>query len=207
VRRTRRQIFDATIELITRRGVDGLTMDAVAEGADIARSTLYRHWPNVHDLLVDTLHHVGGQITEVLELPAEGDGLEPAITSNAVVIGRLMRDDTWRRLLAALALAGEHNDDAAAVFEQATQPCRNRIMALVRKGRKTGELPPGLDVRWAVDLIVGPVFMNALVLHRPMSDEQITHHVRATYEAISALRSSDLGALGPRFRDRARPET
>lgn len=182
VRRTRRQILDATVALLRTRGVDGLTMDAVAEAADVSRSTLYRHWSQLHDLVVDGLQHLGDQIVTDATVPVDEDTLEACVLTRARILGRLLRDDRWRSLVAALGVAAEHNADAATVYERSVGVCRDSVVEYVRACR----VSDGLDPEWISDLVLGPVFMSALTLHRPMSDEQITDHVTRTLAMVGS---------------------
>jgi hypothetical protein len=46
---------------------------------------------------------------------------------------------------------------------------------------------------WVTDLLVAPIYMNAMVFHRPMTDEQIVTHIDSTFTALtgSAVRRSN----------------
>lgn len=48
---TTERIIAATLELATERGLSGLTMSAVAETANVARQTLYNHFPDVEAIV------------------------------------------------------------------------------------------------------------------------------------------------------------
>jgi len=182
--RTRRQILDATIELMKKRGLDGFTMDAIAEAADVSRSTLYRHWPQLHDVLFDALQYLGAQLDEA-STPPGGDGTaQECVVSSALAVGRFLRDDTCRTLVASLGVAAEHNADAATIYNRSARRCRDSVAEFIRRGQRGGGIPKALDSEWMTDLLVGPIFMNAIVLHRPMTDEEIATHVNRTFAAV-----------------------
>jgi len=50
--RVRRRIVEVAERLMTERGVEGVTIDDIAEAADIARRTFYHHFESKHELLV-----------------------------------------------------------------------------------------------------------------------------------------------------------
>jgi AcrR family transcriptional regulator len=185
VRRTRRQILDATVELMKSRGVDGLTMDAIAEAADVSRSTLYRHWPQLHDLLFDGLQHLGDQIGAVTTAPIEGDTFDQCVTAKALIVGQALRDDAWRSLVSTVGVAAEHNAAAAAVYDRWLTFCRDGVTEFVRGCQAAGHASADLDPEWISDLVLGPIYMHAVVLHQPMTDEQITAHVTRTQAMVS----------------------
>ena len=54
-RGTQQRIRDAALGLLIAEGVPGFSIDEICRRSGIAKTTIYRHWPSVHDLLVDTV--------------------------------------------------------------------------------------------------------------------------------------------------------
>jgi AcrR family transcriptional regulator len=52
----RQRILAVAERLIAARGVDGVTIDEIAEAADIARRSFYHHFETKHDVLVPITH-------------------------------------------------------------------------------------------------------------------------------------------------------
>jgi AcrR family transcriptional regulator len=50
--RTRQRILEVAEALARERGVEGVTIDDITDGADIARGSFYHHFDSKHDLLV-----------------------------------------------------------------------------------------------------------------------------------------------------------
>jgi AcrR family transcriptional regulator len=167
------------------RGVDGLTMDAIAEAADVSRSTLYRHWPQLRDLLFDALQHLGDEIGAVIAAPVTAGTFDQCVVDKALLVGRALRDDAWRGLVSTVGVAAEHNADAAAVYERWLAFCRDGVTEFVRGCQAAGHADPALDPEWISDLVLGPIFMHAFVLHEPMTDAQINAHVGRTQAMVS----------------------
>lgn len=57
VERSQRVIRDAAIAELAEAGWGAFTIESVAARAGVARSTVYRHWPDKRALLVDALEH------------------------------------------------------------------------------------------------------------------------------------------------------
>ena len=53
VAHTRSVVLGATVEILAEEGFERLTVEAVAERSGVARSTIYRNWPERSDLLSD----------------------------------------------------------------------------------------------------------------------------------------------------------
>jgi AcrR family transcriptional regulator len=69
----REKICEQTLRLISRYGVDGLTIDAICDCVDIAKKTFYNYYSSKHELLVDIcqsdlLQRTDDRVTEALEL-------------------------------------------------------------------------------------------------------------------------------------------
>ena len=53
----RHDILESAVAVLLEQGVDNLTMDQVAQGAGIAKGTLYLHFKDKGDLLASLVHH------------------------------------------------------------------------------------------------------------------------------------------------------
>ena len=63
----RRRILDAAIERFVADGYDATTMDAIADHADVARATVFNHYPDKEQLLRAYLARRREQLVEVLQ--------------------------------------------------------------------------------------------------------------------------------------------
>jgi AcrR family transcriptional regulator len=73
----RRRLIDATVEVLGKVGVDRLTMDMVAERADVATRTIYNHFPARQDLLSAVQAELLQAFRDTLQLKIPETG-EPA---------------------------------------------------------------------------------------------------------------------------------
>lgn len=70
----RSRLLDAFGELVAERGVDGVTLSAVAERAGIARSAIYNHVQDKHDLMLAyTERVIRGTVARARAVMAESD--------------------------------------------------------------------------------------------------------------------------------------
>jgi AcrR family transcriptional regulator len=115
-------------------------MAEVANGAGLARATLYRHFPTRDDLVAairaKAYDDAGAAIAASrLEEGSAGDALLRLI-EGLVAVG-----DRYRFL--------QNEADTGGAFsrkreEELSQP----VLALIRRGQKTGELSPDVDQQW-----------------------------------------------------------
>lgn len=155
-------ILQAVRELLTERGYDAMTMDAVAERAGAGKSTVYRRWPSKVQLTVDSLLCVKQPTID--ELPDEGS-LRADLLGIATISHRLKNDELMSGLLSAI----RENEEVASVFHEQFVAGRVRLMrAVLERARLRGETSPDADL----DMLsaVGPAMIHyrKLVAHLPV---------------------------------------
>ncbi|MFE7278412.1 TetR/AcrR family transcriptional regulator [Streptomyces sp. NPDC057623] len=159
--RSRAAALAAATQLLVEGGPERVTHAAVAERAGIGRATVYRHWPDVQSLLLDTLAadarpllRLGdGPIREELitDLQRQIEWFNQPVSASvtAAVIERAARDEGVRRI------RGE-------MFGRSDEHFVARLTAAVDRG----ELRPGIEenARELVCHIIGPLLFQRFML-------------------------------------------
>jgi AcrR family transcriptional regulator len=87
---TELRMLDAAAELITTRGIDGLSVTVLAKAAGVSRPTVYRSWPGSDEIVRATLLRATISLFERLgNLP----GTREQITDAIVRFSTLFRED------------------------------------------------------------------------------------------------------------------
>ncbi|WP_169807827.1 TetR family transcriptional regulator [Actinomadura hibisca] len=102
VTRTRRILAEAALGLVRERGFDAVTVQEIAEHADVSRRTFSRHFAGIDDALVEPLRVDFVQINDALALRPVDE--PPLLAYRNAVAGWLARDDAWHRRDAVLEL-------------------------------------------------------------------------------------------------------
>ncbi|MFF0095397.1 TetR-like C-terminal domain-containing protein [Streptomyces canus] len=126
-RRSRASALAAATELLAEGGPGHITHAAVAARAKVGRATVYRHWPDLRALLLDTLTSAAhpmlalghGPVRDelVTYLQRQADWLNRPVSASviATVMERAERDPAVRSLRDEMfGRAGEHLTDALA---------------------------------------------------------------------------------------------
>ncbi len=148
----------AATELLVEGGPRGVTVDAVAERSGVAKSTLYRHWDSVHELLVDVMR-ANVPPSPPVDL---GAGFEAALRewmSNGVAT---LSAPGWARILPALLELRAHTPDMAEVLAADAEEKLATIVAILDLGATEGAVPAGLDPRIVTNALIGPLVLAAL---------------------------------------------
>ncbi|MBL8489593.1 MAG: TetR/AcrR family transcriptional regulator, partial [Rhodocyclaceae bacterium] len=162
------EIVAAVIALTAERGPDGVTTQAVADRVGITQAAIFRHFPDKAALWMAVFDWAEQALGEALA-PAFGSPDGPVATVEAVFLAHV--DFVVRNPAVPRVLFHELQHAAETPFRARARILvdryRGRIEALLKRGKESGELPPGLDEQAAAMLFVGTVqglFMQTALL-------------------------------------------
>ena len=154
---SRRRVHAAALAELVEVGYGGLTIDGIATRADVARSTVYRHWGNVREIVVSALEARSSQpVPEATAAPRER-----VVALIAHLIEAL--DGPGGSLAIALAGAAETDADLARLHRADSV---RRFDALVSA---VAEAAPESDAELAASALAGAVAYRRLVLGEPLT--------------------------------------
>jgi AcrR family transcriptional regulator len=158
--RSRRAVLTAARELLTDRGLPGLSVDDIAARAGVSKNTIYRWWPTKAAVLMDAFTDA---FADRMEAPADGDALT-RLRIQVRRVAQLMNTPDARRPFVALVAAAQHDPElAAALRERFINSRRAEMSRLISTGIGNGHLPADLDTDVIIDLIYGALYYRLLV--------------------------------------------
>ncbi|MEU5425512.1 TetR/AcrR family transcriptional regulator [Streptomyces olivoreticuli] len=156
--RSRRAILDAALELVGEVGFTKLTIEAIAARAGVGKQTIYRWWPSKAAVLFEAVVPEGIDDPAAVELPDTGD-LEADLK---FVLRATVDGLTGERLEAATrALSAETQNDpelGRALTERVLEPQLQSYVRRLRSAQAAGQVAEDVDLRVALELLVGPLF-------------------------------------------------
>jgi AcrR family transcriptional regulator len=164
----RRKALTAAGDLIIERGVGALSIEEVAARSGVAKTTIYRHWPERASLIIDTVRstfeHVGTPDTGSLrgDFEAYFNGMVRADLSGR--IGQLMP---------CMIDAASRDAEISTLLERIKDEREAPVRAIVERAQARGELPADLDLRIVIGTIVGPIVFRKIVQRLPIDEEYV----------------------------------
>src|SRR5262245_19385637 len=149
-------ILDATLELLVEVGFSGLTVEGVAQRAGVGKATIYRRWPSKLPLVVEAFSQL-----PALEEVDSGNLVED-LTAMLRSYLPLVNQTPLATVLPSLAGERAHNPELSKLFDPVMKERRQPLIRALERAIARGELPPGLDVDLAADLIVGPIAVKVM---------------------------------------------
>ena len=186
--RVRKVVLEASTTLFIEEGYRAVTPQRVSQETGVARSTIYRHWPDQQALLLDTIDVVvfphGG-------LEWSGD-LRADLVSALEGLRRRLDRRPFRDIFAALLEHANRSREIVPAQRRAVEgvlaPTREVIESAVADGR----LELSGSAEDAVARLAGPLMHQHVMLRERITDELISTTIDgflATSASKSARRS------------------
>ena len=167
IARTREVVLEAAAEIVKERGYGGATIEAVSERCGVARSTIYRHWPERAELVFDAMK------SNVIPSPMPDTGnVRDDLLEIVTGIVTWLSDETSRMVVLSMIVAASREPKLAELHSSATRERRALIELVLTRGIERGELRGDIDTTESVTEIVSPLFYRLFITHE---------HVDATY--------------------------
>ncbi len=180
VERTRAVVHDAAVALFAEVGIDGFTIEALAERSGVARSTIYRHWPDRAELLASVFDAVSPTVAD-----DAGDPILVRLRRRGRRFAHGLEEERWGQLLPFIVAAAQHDTSVREALDRFNQARRSNTRDLVVAAAEAGEieLHPQLDL--VLDRYIGPYFFRLLVSQEPIDEAFVAFQLRGL--------ASDLG--------------
>lgn len=156
---TQSSILTASYELLLESGFGAVTVEKIAERAQVSKATIYKWWPNKAAVVMDGFLSAAAAR---LPVPDTGSVLQD-ILEHATNMAQFMIS---REGSIFLEIIGEGQVDsglAEAFRTRYIQPRRMEVRTIMNRGLQRGELDKDLDIALCTDLIYGPIFYRLLV--------------------------------------------
>lgn len=177
----RGKILAATAELLAEGGFHAVTMEAVAARAGVAKTTIYRWWPNRAAV---ALACVSARMAPIAEDGPAGSWRD-RFRRQLKATNRLLNSAEGQ---AITALIGAKQTDpmlAEAYSEQIARPRRAQTRLLLTQAIQAGEVSAGTDPDEFLDAIYGPIYYRRIVSGEPVTDAFIDRIVDAAFAGFS----------------------
>ena len=172
VARTRAIVLEAARKLLVEEGPDAVTALRVSEATGVARTTIYRHWPEREDLLRDTVALDEPDI----HVELSGDTRADLIATLTQMAEQVARRRSARLMAVALERAG-YRGEAGGPHRDMVRRRLEPLRKIVEAGIQRGDLAADLDVDDAVAQLAGPAFFQGVFLRRKITPEFIAEVV------------------------------
>lgn len=154
----REEVVRAALALLDEEGLAAVTVEALADRSGVAKTTIYRTWPNAATVAVDAAM---GEVERAAPIPDTGTGRRDL----AEIFGHLeelLDSPRGRHLVELVGRAQVDEAVAAALRDRLVEPRRAVSRAIIERAIARGELPETVQVDAMIDLLVGTLYWRRM---------------------------------------------
>jgi len=152
-------VLDATASLLVGSGYSAITIEKIAAESGVARSTIYRHWNNLADIVFDAVQQLLGPVGSV---PDSGSLRDDLVQLYAVLTRALTRG-SWGKVVRGVVEAAMADALFATVLQQAILDRREHGKAVLQRAIERGDLPADTNTVWFLDSISGVIYYRLIM--------------------------------------------
>lgn len=161
--------MDAVYAFLQERSVRELTMEGIAERANVGKPTLYKWWPSKAALVMAVLQQ---RLVPKPE-PISAKTAEEAIRAR---MHRLVRvfNGMFGKVLADLIAEGQNDPGLLGeLYEKHIRQRREALVAEIERGKQAGEFYAEVDSDLLVDSLIGPIYYRLLIKSAPLTEAYV----------------------------------
>ncbi|EMY60795.1 TetR/AcrR family transcriptional regulator [Leptospira terpstrae] len=157
-------VLKTTYEMLAKKGYHGFSIDDIVLETGVAKTTIYRRWPNKANLAMSTVTHMISPFLEFpREVPFEKGLLDQMEALSLVFTGK------FGRVIATLIGAGQQDTELSeSILENYLLPRRDAAKEFFRHAIESKQIQPLTDaeIDVSMDILYGTLYFRLLLKHQ-----------------------------------------
>lgn len=181
VERSRKVILQAALDELGGVGYGAFTIESVAARAGVAKSTVYRHWPDKLALIADAFETFHEQMVPRIERGSPRECVESLVRH----VAEDVVDSPFSVCIPALIEGAERDPRVRGFHHRYSAARRQTLVDLIASGVAAGDFPARLDPELAALALLGAIFYRRLMTGEPFDPERASELVDSVLGASS----------------------
>ena len=156
-------MIEAALDLLGDAGYGGTSIDAISRRSGVARTTIYRHWRS----LAEIVHEAAMTTVGVKAVPDTGDA-RADLRAHLGELAAKLNSGAWGRMLPVLVDAAFRDEEILELQRRSTAERKAAAMAIAARGVELGQIRDDVDLVLCGEMLVGPIFTR----HHPPADHR-----------------------------------
>jgi AcrR family transcriptional regulator len=159
-------MMDAIYAFLQERSVRELTMEGIAERANVGKPTLYKWWPSKAALVMTVLQE---------RLVPKPEPISARTSEAATHMHRIVRAFNGIGKVFADLIAEGQNDPSLLreLYERHLGRRREALVDEIERGKQAGEFLAEVDSDLLVDSLIGPIYYRLLMKTAPLTEASV----------------------------------
>ncbi|OPJ64307.1 TetR/AcrR family transcriptional regulator [Clostridium chromiireducens] len=181
--KTKNAILSAAYDLLLENGFGAVTIEKIAERAEVSKATIYKWWPNKAAVVMDAFFDAA-----VVRLPVPDTG--SVISDMIIQVKNLAKFLLSRegKVINEIIAEGQSDQKLAETYRTVYfKPRRLDSRYILERGILRGELNKDLNIELVMDLIFGPLFYRILITGDVVDNEFIDNMINYVFKGINRI--------------------
>jgi AcrR family transcriptional regulator len=184
--------LDATRALVEKGGYSAASIEAIAARSGVAKTTIYRWWPNRAALVVDLLLELADAAAPP---PAAGDPMRE-LRCELRRVAEASEALPGKLLISLLGEAERDPDIRAALVSGLFTPRRKATANAIRRAQLSGALRGDIPPFIATDLLYGPLFYRKYIRNESVTGPFVQQVMKYVLDGLLAPSQAEGAAIG-----------
>jgi AcrR family transcriptional regulator len=171
--RSQQRVLASAVAILREHGLTGLTFEAVAAHSGVAKTTIYRHFPDRSALHLAAVESVGPP-SQMRSTDDVVDDLVHFLTG----LNRTLHESDFGLILLTALDGAERNDDLRHLAVEAAAQRRRLLADRLRQAQAAGQLRDDADLDLVSSQLVGPLFYRRFMSRQATSAPFVAALVR-----------------------------
>jgi AcrR family transcriptional regulator len=178
----KQKVLNAAQDVVGDLSVDGFTVEEVAKRSGVAKTTIYRHWPNGNRLMIEAL----GCMVHTFPTPNTGSlaGDLEAFMGNMLPV---VSDPKLMQAMLGVVAAAASDPEIAEIHASMMAEQMGPIVTIIDLAKGRGELPADLDTNIILDVIEGPFFIRKMIRREPIDEATLRQMVTIIVAGLTSF--------------------
>jgi AcrR family transcriptional regulator len=151
---SRERVLKTTLDLLTEAGLGDLTIDDISRRSGVAKTTIYRHWPNRSALVIDAC----SRMTEGDQPSPDTGSLKGDVKAILTNIADLLGTARWSSIVPSIVDVAEHDPTFADLHSTIQRGHAAPLRSALDRAAMRGEISPEVDRETVIAALLGPLF-------------------------------------------------
>lgn len=164
------ELLEVTLEIAAETGGRGLTIEAIARRAEVGKHTIYRRWPSISELLVDTLGHVWASDLDYRTTGGIREDLREQFLRSTKALTSPPLSPIYR---AVIAEAQSSDSLRALIHERFLSTVERSTLDRILLAQLQGELRGDVDLTYPAEILCGTLYYRWLLTTLPVDEDAV----------------------------------
>ena len=179
---TRKLVFEAALSLLKKKGITSVTYGSVAQETGLSRSTIYRNWPTLDDLRMETFSFASTLNYLEFSSTLSRDNLREELTRILTNLLTALNETDWGEIVPHLIASASNDDRTRELINSWIAERKNSVLKAFDEAVARGEISKASNFVQLAEIAIAVPYFKKLLENAKMDQDWLKGHVDSLCE-------------------------